>query len=268
MGTLEEPITYKVVFLDEDGTTILKGPDILSQGDYIIPPYQEPIKSPDDDWEYIFYDWLDQHGNKLTENKIISENLIYKARYRRKKHDYKKLLVKKATCTEDGYEEIMCTQCSHKKIRTIITKRRHTWKEEVQIEPTCLETGLKKYSCQNKENSYYEACNEVEDNVIIPALGHQCKISNIARSESALRRGATFVCVHEGCTYSYTLCFQGDENNEEIGEMPSIIKGDDDRWVGEFILHIGADISDASAYAYDFTIDNKKGLYLSNKGGG
>jgi hypothetical protein len=101
----------------------------------------------------------------------------------------------------------MCVQCSHKKIRTIIPKRSHKWKEEIQKEPTCLETGIKKCTCVNKENSYYKACDMVEENISIPALGHQCKISNIARSENALRRGATFVCIHDGCNYSYTLCF-------------------------------------------------------------
>lgn len=266
METSKELITYKVVFLDEDETTIWEGPITLNQGAPIIPPSQEPSKSPDDEWEYFFCGWIDQYGNKLVEYSLISENLIYKAYYGKKPHNYKRLLIKKANCTEDGYEEIICTQCSHKRIKIIFPKRGHNWKQEIKKEPTCLEDGLKKCTCMNKESSYYEACNAVEENVSIPALGHQCKVSNIARSESALRRGATFTCVHEGCDYSYTLCFQSDKDTGGIGEMPSVVRGDNDRWVGDSILHIGADIS--TAQVKEITKNQKKGIHLSSGGGG
>ena len=268
METSKELVAYNIIFLDEDGTTVLKDLQTLTEGEIIIPP-QDPIKFSDEDWEYVFDGWYDQSKEKLTKNKTISRTLIYQARYVKVEHEYdhKNSIIQKANCIQDGYEELTCSKCQQV-TRIIIPKREHSWKEEIKKEPECVEVGYKKRSCQNRENSYYETCGMIEDNIIIPALGHNCKISNIVRSESALRRGATFVCVHKGCNYSYTLCFQGDENNDEIGEMPSIVKGDEDRWVGTGILHIGADISAASGYAKENIVDKKKGLYLSSKGGG
>lgn len=262
MEILEEK-TYPVFFLDDDGITLLKEKEDLKYGDHPIPP-QVPIKTPSDNWEYVFNGWFDQYGKKLNNNTIVTGSLIYTAQYKEREHTYKKIFTKKASCTEDGYEEFVCVKCQHKAIRTTIQKRGHNWQEIIIKEPTCLEPGEKKYICSNTANYFFDDCGEAKEGIIIPPLGHLCVTTNIAKNKSALRRGAAFQCIRDGCDYNYTLYFQVEENRSEEGEMPESI-GDTDRRIGKSILHIGANVSAARGFAHTGSLNEKKFLYLSDK---
>ena len=75
---------------------------------------------------------------------------------------------KQPTCTEDGIKTFTCTVCGDTKTE-VITATGHAWSEwEVKTPATCETEGLEERHCTN------EGCTEVESKVI-PALGHDLK---------------------------------------------------------------------------------------------
>ena len=241
MDVLTETTMYRVVFLDEDHSTLFKIIDNLVYGDKIIPP-KNPSKNFTDESEFIFDGWIDQDGKYFNENSIVSKNLVYTAHYLEKTHTYKTEYIVKATCSKDGYKQQKCLQCSHER-KKIIPKRLHDWVEVIIKEPTCTETGIKSYKCINERTVYYEQCDEVENEIEIPALGHLCAAANIAKTTSALRRGAAFKCVRDGCNYQYSLYFQNPETvvqtSDEAGRPDEGYK-DRDSFINQ-VFHFGAD---------------------------
>lgn len=63
-------------------------------------------------------------------------------------HDYQIIDTKEATCTEDGYEERICSLCNHTDKKTIKAKG-HIFNDPITIkEPSSTEHGLKTYECK------------------------------------------------------------------------------------------------------------------------
>ena len=111
---------------------------------------------------------------------------------------------------------------------------KHNYRLKSSQEPKCTIEGFREYECSN--------C-LMKMKTIIPALGHQCKAKNIARTKSAIRRGATIACVREGCNYEYSFYFQNMTKELEIWEgPPSSAAKDVDMWYkNEREFHFGAD---------------------------
>ena len=77
-------------------------------------------------------------------------------------HDYKITAQKAATCTEDGYKTYTCNNCQQEK-RDIISKLNHNMEHVSTVEPTCENDGYKTYQCKK--------CG-IENNEKINKLGH------------------------------------------------------------------------------------------------
>lgn len=77
-------------------------------------------------------------------------------------HDYKITAQKAATCTEDGYKTYTCNNCQQEKT-DIISKLNHNMEHVATVEPTCEKDGYKTYRCKN--------C-DIENNEKINKLGH------------------------------------------------------------------------------------------------
>lgn len=238
--SLEEENTCKVVFVNEDGTVLSDELQILNYGEHPIPP-QAPKKAPTEEKEFVFVGWFDQYNNRLSQSTVVYKDTVYTANYKEQDHIYKTISIKKASCSKDGFKQQKCVSCSYERQITI-PKRLHNWEEIILQEPTCTEPGLKSFKCINEESGYYEDCDEVQNGIEIPSLGHACKAANIARTESALRRGAIFKCVRDGCDYQYTLYFQNKipmiQPEEDI-EKPTDDK-DRDSFIRQ-VFHFGAD---------------------------
>lgn len=246
--------SYQIFFMDEDGVTVLKDVQSLNFGERPVPP-ENPSKEPTEEYDYVFEGWIDQNGRWLKEDTLVDQNLMYVAKYEEREHNYITVTEKivKATCEEDGLEYQKCSNCSVERT-IVIPKRNHIWEEIIEKEPTCTENGMKTQICtHNKDEEKYFACNVVKTEVTIPALGHQCHATNIARSENALRRGAIFKCIREGCEYEYSLYFQNKTPIVNLSELPEILIGDRDYFI-DMVLHIGADETKSSA-----TFDEKEG---------
>ena len=66
------------------------------------------------------------------------------------------LITKEPTCTEEGEKTFTCSLCEETNIESV-TKKPHTYAEEVTKEPTFDEEGEKTFTCENCGDSYTEA---------------------------------------------------------------------------------------------------------------
>ncbi len=72
---------------------------------------------------------------------------------------------KDATCTEAGYDKVICLDCRETVSETVIPKKGHS--DETTLDrklPTCTEDGYIKYICNE--------CGEIASETIIPTEGH------------------------------------------------------------------------------------------------
>lgn len=124
-------------------------------------------------------------------------------------------------------------------------KNEHNYTLATIKEAKCTENGIKTYKCLN--------CLQ-EKEVTIPALGHLCKATNIARNKSAMRRGAEMACTRKGCNYWYSFQFQNKPIEEEPWEAPPITEAKDVDTFINGVFHFGADETKATV---DFDIEER-----------
>ena len=102
------------------------------------------------------------------------------------------VIVKEATCTEEGLRTQTCANCGDV-IEEVIPKADHTWNEgEVSKQPTCTEDGIKTFTCT--------VCGDTKTEVIT-ATGHawsdwEVKTPATCETEGQEERH----CTNEGCT--------------------------------------------------------------------
>ena len=102
------------------------------------------------------------------------------------------VIVKEATCTEEGLRTQTCANCGDVK-KEVIPKADHTWNEgEVSKQPTCTEDGIKTFTCT--------VCGDTKTEVIT-ATGHawsdwEVKTPATCETEGQEERH----CTNEGCT--------------------------------------------------------------------
>ena len=102
------------------------------------------------------------------------------------------VIVKEATCTEEGLRTQTCANCGDVK-KEVIPKVDHTWNEgEVSKQPTCTEDGIKTFTCT--------VCGDTKTEVIT-ATGHawsdwEVKTPATCETEGQEERH----CTNEGCT--------------------------------------------------------------------
>ena len=102
------------------------------------------------------------------------------------------VIVKEATCTEEGLRTQTCANCGDVK-KEVLPKADHTWNEgEVSKQPTCTEDGIKTFTCT--------VCGDTKTEVIT-ATGHawsdwEVKTPATCETEGQEER----YCTNEGCT--------------------------------------------------------------------
>ncbi len=108
------------------------------------------------------------------------------------------------TCETDGShdEVVYCTVCGAELSRVTVTdpKTGHDWDDgTVTTAPTCTETGIKTYTCQNDPSHTYTET--------IPALGHDWDDGTITLAPTCTEPGVkTFTCKNDSShTYTETI---------------------------------------------------------------
>lgn len=103
------------------------------------------------------------------------------------------VIVKEATCTEEGLRTQTCANCGDV-IKEVIPKADHTWNEgEVSKQPTCTEAGERTFTCT--------VCQETKTEVAedLPAIGHNWsdwEVKDATCTEDGLK---TRHCQNDGC---------------------------------------------------------------------
>lgn len=103
------------------------------------------------------------------------------------------VIVKEATCTEEGLRTQTCANCGDV-IKEVIPKVDHTWNEgEVSKQPTCTENGERTFTCT--------VCQETKTEVAedLPAIGHNWsdwEVKDATCTEDGLK---TRHCQNDGC---------------------------------------------------------------------
>ena len=103
------------------------------------------------------------------------------------------VIVKEATCTEEGLRTQTCANCGDVK-KEVLPKVDHTWNEgEVSKQPTCTENGERTFTCT--------VCQETKTEVAedLPAIGHNWsdwEVKDATCTEDGLK---TRHCQNDGC---------------------------------------------------------------------
>lgn len=103
------------------------------------------------------------------------------------------VIVKEATCTEEGLRTQTCANCGDVK-KEVLPKVDHTWNEgEVSKQPTCTENGERTFTCT--------VCQETKTEVAedLPAIGHNWsdwEVKDPTCTEDGLK---TRHCQNDGC---------------------------------------------------------------------
>lgn len=114
------------------------------------------------------------------------------------------VIVKEATCTEDGLRTQTCANCGDVK-KEVLPKVDHTWNEgEITKQPTCTEDGSRLFTCT--------VCGDTKTEVI-PALGHAWSDWDIKDSTCGQEGEKTRHCTRTGCTATETVKIPASENH-------------------------------------------------------
>ncbi|MCC8029854.1 MAG: hypothetical protein LIO75_08700, partial [Lachnospiraceae bacterium] len=114
---------------------------------------------------------------------------------------------KEATCTEEGYNYYVCTECGDSRIETISAG--HSYVETV-IAPTCTEGGKTEHKCSVCGNIYYTD--------LTSATGHTYVEDTSKRVEPTCTEAGsvTYTCSICGDTYTETLSATGHSYVETV----------------------------------------------------
>ena len=103
------------------------------------------------------------------------------------------VIVKEATCTEEGLRTQTCANCGDVK-KEVLPKVDHTWNEgEVSKQPTCTENGERTFTCTVCGTSKTEVAED------LPAIGHNWsdwEVKDATCTENGLK---TRHCQNDGC---------------------------------------------------------------------
>lgn len=122
------------------------------------------------------------------------------------------VIVKEATCTEEGLRTQTCANCGDVK-KEVLPKVDHTWNEgEVSKQPTCTENGERTFTCT--------VCQETKTEVAedLPAIGHNWsdwEVKDATCTEDGLK---TRHCQNDGCkeVESEVIPATGHDLHEEV----------------------------------------------------
>lgn len=111
-------------------------------------------------------------------------------------HDWRVIVDKDPTCTEDGQSHEQCYDCEIIKEGSdkVLPAKGHNWGYEYIRQATCTEDGYKSYDCMNK------GCTATKKDTL-PATGH--KLEEYTKYEANSHKGTRYIyCVN--CNYSRT----------------------------------------------------------------
>ena len=166
---------YEVKFVDKNGDVISS--NMYHYGDEIVAPQVPNVVG------YSFVRWDNYiSGDKVRGNKVITSTWTHDG----EGHNYEKHVIE-PTCTEEGYDEYVCTICEESYRDNYTEPTDHTYGDWIiDNEPTCTETGMKHREC---------TCGHIYEEVI-PATGHEY-VGKVIKSATCEEEGEMeYECEH------------------------------------------------------------------------
>ena len=148
------------------------------------------------------------NGNDNYKSANIDLNVIVE-------HIYKDLVLKKATCTEEGQSAVVCTVCGTTKENSIkvIPKSKHVWDTDYTIDKysTCIEKGEKSLHCI--------VCDAINENSVetIPLIEHTWNAGKVIQEATCNASGTkTYTCTICQTTRTEEIPATGKHQNTEV----------------------------------------------------
>ena len=130
-------------------------------------------------------------------------------------HSYEIINSKAVTCTEDGFETYVCSDCGDT-YTDILVAEGHKFHDEV-IAPTCTEPGCTRHTCT--------VCNYTEEEDYVDALGHKWSSKVTAKPTCTENGVRTYTCSKCHDSYEEVIEAEGHLNDDSVIEPTCTAKG-------------------------------------------
>ena len=120
-------------------------------------------------------------------------------------HTYTSEVLSEPSCIEKGIRKYTCQSCGKTYTEEIALVDEHDYKEEITKEPTCDETGEKTFTCKDCEKTYTE---------LINALGHNDEMKQTKNPTCTEQGEMTYICTRCGLSHSENIEAKGHTEGE------------------------------------------------------
>lgn len=127
-------------------------------------------------------------------------------------HTYTSEVLSKPTCIEKGIRKYTCQSCGNTYTEEIALVDEHDYKEEITKEPTCDETGEKTFTCKDCGKTYTELINN---------LGHNEEMERTKNPTCTEEGEDTYTCKRCGMMHTESVEAKGHIEGEWNAVTPN-----------------------------------------------
>lgn len=120
-------------------------------------------------------------------------------------HTYTSEILSEPTCIEKGIRKYTCQSCGNTYTEEIALVDEHDYREEITKEPTCDETGEKTFTCKDCEKTYTE---------LINSLGHSDEMKQTKNPTCTEQGEMTYTCTRCGLSHAENIEVKGHTEGE------------------------------------------------------
>lgn len=120
-------------------------------------------------------------------------------------HTYTSEVISEPSCIEKGIRKYTCQSCGNTYTEEIALVDEHDYKEEITKEPTCDETGEKTFTCKDCEKTYTE---------LINSLGHSDEMKQTKNPTCTEQGEMTYTCTRCGLSHVENIEAKGHTEGE------------------------------------------------------
>ena len=146
----------------------------------------------------------EERVNNSTSTSAITQTEVQKTEPKCN-HTYTSEVLSEPTCIEKGIRKYTCQSCGNTYTEEIALVDEHDYKEEITKEPTCDETGEKTFTCKDCEKTYTE---------LINSLGHSDEMKQTKNPTCTEQGEMTYTCTRCGLSHVETVEAKGHTEGE------------------------------------------------------
>ena len=120
-------------------------------------------------------------------------------------HTYTSEVLSEPSCIEKGIRKYTCQSCGNTYTEAIALVDEHDYREEITKEPTCDETGEKTFTCKDCKKTYTE---------LINSLGHSDEMKQTKNPTCTEQGEMTYTCTRCGLSHVENIEAKGHTEGE------------------------------------------------------